>query len=74
MAKAMTEITTGEITDKMIVLAALRLNAKTLWHEVESGSRYFGVYLYVDIFERIIKIENAIREGETENCLMLPLD
>ena len=63
-----------EITDKMIVLAALRLNAKQLWQEVESGSRYFSVYLYVGIFERLIKIEKSIREGETENCLMLPVD
>lgn len=63
-----------EITDKMIVLAALRYNAKALWQEVESGSRYFGVYLYVDIFERIIKIEQSIREGEAKDCLMLPSD
>ncbi len=64
----------GEITDKMIVLAALRLNAKQLWQEVESGSRYFGVCLYVDIFERIIKIEKSIREGDAEHCLKLPID
>ena len=63
-----------EITDKMIVLSALHLSAKQLWQEVESGSRYFGVYLYVDIFERIIKIEKSIREGETKDCLMLPVD
>lgn len=64
----------AEITDKGIVYAALDNFAKKIWHEVEGGSRYFGLDLYIDLFERTQEIKKSIKEGETEHCLQLPVD
>ncbi len=52
-----------EITDAMIVRAALHEYAKRIWQEVEDGSRYFGTDLYVDLFERALEIRAAIEKG-----------
>ena len=49
-----------EITDKMIIRAALKIYAIELWHEVERGGRYFGTDLYVDLIARA----NELRHNE----------
>ena len=64
----------GEITDKSIVLASLDIYAVELWHEVESGQRYFGTTVHTDVVQRIIQIKKSIKEGGTECCLLLPVD
>ena len=47
-----------EITDKMIVRAALKVYAIEMWHEVERGGRYFGTGLYVDLITRAIELRS----------------
>lgn len=54
-----------EITDQMIIHAALKTYAIVLWHDYAGGSRYFGSYLFEDLILRCKELREKANDRRT---------